>query len=129
MIKIYTDAAVNQTTNKAAIGFLIIHEHQQVQKKALITAIDNHQAEFIAAIKGFEYLIANYNLTDEIIFYYTDSKLVIDSLLKKYSKHYDEQLQILVELQKHAPTVINTWISDNQNQGAHNLALQALHTK
>ena len=48
MVKLYTDAATNQT--HSAAGILVIADQKQYQFKQKITASNNHQAEFEAAI-------------------------------------------------------------------------------
>ncbi|KRK89787.1 ribonuclease HI family protein [Lentilactobacillus sunkii] len=127
MIKLYTDAAVNQHTGHTAIGLLIVHNGKQLQLKEVIAPTNNHEAEFIAAITGFNKLIELHINPSEIIFFNTDSKIVADSLNKQYAKHFEKYVDELLDLQSHFDTVVNTWIPDNQNTGAHNLAIQALH--
>ncbi len=129
MIKLYTDAAVNQQSGNAAIGILIVEDGQQHQIKNKILAANNHEAEFKAAVEGFKTLISLNIPQTTLIFYYTDSKIVIDSLNKQYAKHFASQIEQLLALQNHFDTVINTWIPDHQNQGAHHLAIQALHAE
>lgn len=129
MIKLYTDAAVNQQTGQAAIGILIIQNGHQTQIKQRIPSMNNHRAEFTAAIIGFQTLINLKVATTEFVFYYTDSQIVIDSINKAYAKHFEELTNQLLSLQSHFTTVINTWIPDAKNHGAHNLANQALHAK
>lgn len=48
MIKLYTDAAVNQHTGHTAIGILIVHNGKQLQLNKVIEPTNNHEAEFIA---------------------------------------------------------------------------------
>ncbi|GEP71276.1 ribonuclease HI [Lentilactobacillus rapi DSM 19907 = JCM 15042] len=127
MYKIYSDAAVNQNNQHAAIGILILHDGQQIQFKQRIASTNNHEAEFIAAIKAFEKLATLNQDPNEFVFYYTDSKIVIDSLNKSYAKHFQAEVDHLIDLQSKFTTVVNTWIPDSQNHGAHFLALQALH--
>ncbi|GAA2979752.1 ribonuclease HI family protein [Lentilactobacillus parakefiri] len=128
MIKLYTDAAVNQHTGHTAIGILIVNNGKQLQLNKVIQPTDNHDAEFIAAIAGFEKLINLQIDPNDLIFFNTDSKIVIDSLNKQYAKHFENDLDKLLGLQNQFTTVVNTWIPDNQNMGAHTLALQALHS-
>lgn len=128
MIKLYTDAAVNQHTGHTAIGILIVNNGKQIQLNQVITPTDNHDAEFSAAIAGFQKLIDLQIDPNELIFFYTDSKIVIDSLNKQYAKHFEKHLDKLLGLQNQFATVVNTWIPDKQNMGAHTLALQALHS-
>ncbi|KRL83905.1 ribonuclease HI family protein [Ligilactobacillus apodemi] len=124
MVKLYTDAATKK--DNSATGILLVTATQQFQLKQKITASNNHQAEFKAAILGFEYLLEHFPETENV-FFYSDSKIVIDSLTKKYSKSFAKELAQLLELQQNFPLVINQWIADSQNKGAHTLALQALN--
>ncbi|GAA3188763.1 ribonuclease HI family protein [Lentilactobacillus kefiri] len=128
MIKLYTDAAVNQHTGHTAIGILIVHNGKQLQLNKVIEPTNNHEAEFIAAIDGFKKLIALKIDPSEIIFFNTDSKIVSDSLNKQYAKHFEKYVDELLDLQGKFDTVVNTWIPDSQNMGAHTLAIQALHS-
>ncbi|WP_304653372.1 ribonuclease HI family protein [uncultured Ligilactobacillus sp.] len=123
MVKLYTDAATNKT--HSAAGILVIADQKQYQFKQKITASNNHQAEFEAAIIGFEYL-HRYFPSAQNVFFHSDSKIVIDSLDKRYSKSFAPELAKLLTLQEKFPLVIDQWIPDKQNTGAHNLALQAL---
>lgn len=126
MLKIYTDAAGYPNTNSFGIGILIIENKIQHQLHYKIDAADIHQAEFLAAIKGLEYSINTLNYTD-LIFLYTDSKILIDSITKEYSKSYQQDLNMFLSLSKNINTLLSTWISDKENSGAHHLALQGLH--
>jgi ribonuclease HI len=128
MIKLYTDAAVNQHTGHTAIGILIVHNGKQLQLNKVIEPTNNHEAEFIAAIDGFKKLVALKIDPSEIIFFNTDSKIVSDSLNKQYAKHFEKYVDELLDLQGKFDTVVNTWIPDSQNMGAHTLAIQALHS-
>ena len=123
MIKLYTDAAFKN--GKSAAGILIVKNGQQFQQKFALNEKDNHAAEFAAAAKGFEQIkkIAQEN---EAIFFYTDSKIVFDSLSKHYSKSYQEQLARLEETIRPFSLMIPNQISDKENRGAHELALQEI---
>ena len=118
MIKLYTDAAFKN--GKSAAGILIVKNGQQFQQKFALNEKDNHAA------KGFEQ-IKKIAQEDEAIFFYTDSKIVFDSLSKHYSKSYQEQLARLEETIRPFSLMIPNQISDKENRGAHELALQALH--
>ncbi|MCP0886172.1 ribonuclease HI family protein [Ligilactobacillus sp. WILCCON 0076] len=126
MIKLYTDAATRKDLSSA--GILIIHKNIQLQLKYPLKAMDNHEAEFLAVIKGLTETLAQFNST-EAIFLYSDSKIVIDSINKQYSKHYSTQLQQILLLLEKFSLVTYQWIPEKQNQGAHTLALQALHAQ
>ena len=124
MIKLYTDPAFKN--GNSAAGILIVKHGQQFQQKFALNEKDNHAAEFAAAAKGFEQ-IKKIAQEDEAIFFYTDSKIVFDSLSKHYSKSYQEQLARLEETIRPFSLMIPNQISDKENRGAHELALQALH--
>lgn len=126
MIKLYTDAATHGHVGKTGLGILIVNNHQQQIVQDVLPSATNHEGEFAAAITGFRYLVENYD-PSETILYYTDSRLVCDALGKKYSKNYETQYQTLAELVDYFQLVITYWVPEKENQGAHNLANQALH--
>ncbi|KRL01538.1 ribonuclease HI family protein [Liquorilactobacillus capillatus] len=125
MIKLYTDAATRGNPGPSSAGVLIVSSDGQQQLSFKLPPSSNHRAEFHAAIKGFETLLTYY-ATSETIFFHSDSKIVITSLEKNYSKSYAQELAALVSLQKRYRLVINRWIPEKQNKGAHNLAAQGL---
>ncbi|MCY9806852.1 ribonuclease HI family protein [Lentilactobacillus senioris] len=125
MIKLYTDGAYDPHSGLAAVGALIVVDGTQMQFKTKVNATNNHQAEFLAAHFGFNAL-QELTLPDQPILFYSDSRIVIDSLNKEYSKHYVEELSQLLQLEDQYAVVVNQWIADRQNEGAHRLALQAL---
>ncbi|MDR3242160.1 MAG: reverse transcriptase-like protein [Lactobacillaceae bacterium] len=126
LIKLYSDAATRFTDQKSAAGILIVTEHEQIQLHSpLPDQINNHQAEFLAAIEGFQ-KIDQFSTSDDTVMFYTDSRIVSDSLGKGFSKQYPDLLQQLLQLQNEHHLVINQWVPEKDNLGAHNLALQAL---
>ncbi|WP_251546405.1 ribonuclease HI family protein [Limosilactobacillus caecicola] len=126
MIKIYTDAATKSNPGPTGLGVLIIVDHHQIQLTDHAHDISNHTGEFLAAQLGFEYLAHNYS-ADEVVLFYTDSRLLSDAIGKNYAKHYQDQLAKLVATMNHFSTVITQWVPESQNHGAHHLANQALH--
>ncbi|MHA8111111.1 ribonuclease HI family protein [Lactobacillaceae bacterium Melli_B4] len=131
MYKLYTDAATSHRANdKSAGGVLIISQGQQYQFKAPLTARDNHTAEFQICIIGFKELlkiIPHDELKNTIVSFYTDSKIVADSLNKQYAKHYQPLVDEITHLEADFQLVMNQWVPESQNMGAHELAQQALH--
>ncbi|GAB6092052.1 ribonuclease HI [Furfurilactobacillus curtus] len=130
MIKLYTDAAspAYQTTSEetSGAGLLIIQNHHQHQLKQIVASGNNHEAEFLAAIAGFEAVKQLAEPTDTIMFF-TDSRLVADAVGKGVTKHYRDLTKTLLALQDGFQLVVTEWIPERQNHGAHQLALQALH--
>ena len=126
MIKIYTDAATKNNPGPTGLGALIIANHQQIQLKDHVEIASNHTGEFLAAQMGFRYLVNHFS-HNEVVLFYTDSRLLSDAVCKNYSKHYAEHLTELNQLMQSFTTVITQWIPEAQNHGAHHLANQALH--
>ena len=123
MIKLYTDAA--SKNNLSSAGILLVHDKKQIQLSQPLAASDNHQAEFQAAIAGFKQALSQF-ANEETVFFYSDSQLVIDSLNKNYSKHYQELLAELNSLIDSFKLVVWQWVPEKDNKGAHQLALQGL---
>ncbi|KRK98053.1 ribonuclease HI [Secundilactobacillus odoratitofui DSM 19909 = JCM 15043] len=129
MFTLYTDAATETDSGRSAAGILIIHDGKQQQLKQVLPNGDNHQAEFAAALAGFKALMTLLGDTasQTTVRYFTDSKIVADSLLKHYAKHYQAQVDELLALHQRFAIVVTQWVPEKQNQGAHHLAQQALH--
>lgn len=129
MFSLYTDAATQPQSGLSAGGILIIHDHQQIQLKAQLTATTNHTAEFEIARIGFEKL---HQLTPDAsqatVLFYTDSQIVNDSVAKRYAKHYQHWVNDLLAAQAPFQLVLTQWVPEKQNRGAHTLANQALHS-
>ena len=129
MYTLYTDAATNIDTQHSAAGILIIHAGKQQQLYAQLPDGDNHHAEFYAALAGFNALLETVNdaAKNVTVQYFTDSKIVAESVEKRYAKHYQDLVDQLLAKQAQFGLVITQWLPEKQNQGAHNLAQQALH--
>lgn len=129
MYTLYTDAATNNDTQHSAAGILIVHAGKQQQLHASLPDSDNHYAEFHAALAGFDALLKLVNGAAKTVTvqYFTDSKIVAESVEKRYAKHYQALVDQLLAKQAEFNLVITQWLPEKQNQGAHNLAQQALH--
>lgn len=130
MIKIFIDAATNQTTNTSAGGMLFLRNGQQLQKHVPLLAETNNEAEFEMMVKTLEFLISE-DFQNETIFIYTDSKIVMESLYKEYAKdsRFKVHLEIILKLSHEFPSLFIEWIEEKNNKGADNLARQALQKK
>lgn len=130
MIKIFIDAATNQTTNTSAGGMLFLRDGQQLQKHVPLLAETNNEAEFEMMVKTLEFLISE-DFQNETIFIYTDSKIVMESLHKEYAKdsRFKVLLEIILKLSHEFPSLFIEWIEEKNNKGADNLARQALQKK
>ncbi|MCW6676828.1 ribonuclease HI family protein [Aerococcaceae bacterium NML180378] len=131
MYKIYTDAAFNAQTKEAGIAFNAIRNGQQIkQGKYREYVLDNHEAEFQAMLMALEFLQREAS-TNETIMLHSDSKIVIESLDKRYVK----EAQYAIWLDK-ILVIIDTfnllfwkWIPDKENKGADQIAREALRKK
>lgn len=130
MIKIFIDAATNQTTNTSAGGMLFLRNGQQLQKHVPLLAKTNNEAEFEMMVKTLEFLISE-DFQTETIFIYTDSKIVMESLHKGYAKdsRFKVHLEVILTLSHEFPSLFIEWIEEKNNKGADNLARQALQKK
>lgn len=126
IIKVYSDAACRQNPGPTGLGALIVANGQQIQLSGQRNHMDNHEGEFAAAMMAFNYLKDHFKASDTVL-YYTDSRLVADSVGKNYAKHYPDLLASLVQLMDYFQLVVTQWIPDAQNHGAHHLANEALH--
>lgn len=125
MIKLYSDAATKGNPGPTGLGWLIVAGGKQRQQSATLNRADNHHGEFVAATAAFDDLLANYG-HDQVVMFYTDSRLLADAIGKGYAKHYQPELDQLLERIDALPTVVTQWVSESQNHGAHSLANQAL---
>ena len=87
MIKLYTDAGLNTNLNLGVVAF-VIKQNNKFYSDALEQDFnDNHYLEFLALKIALKKIIEK-NWNHDIIQIHSDSQIVIDSLNKKYSKHY-----------------------------------------
>lgn len=129
MIKLFVDGAATGKEGYAAIGVLIVEDGVQEQLGLPMEArMDNHRAEFEALLYGLRLLKAQ-NKQDQLIFCYTDSKLVAESIRKKYTKKAEHKLLLEQALQVMAgfTNLYLEWVPEKENKGADNLAKNALY--
>lgn len=128
MIRLHTDGAVNIKTGKVGIGFVVAGDslyHQVAQP--IVGHYNNHTAEFLAIQYALEWLI-DHQLTDQMVFLQTDSKVAADVLQKEFTKNTDylPYLETILTLKKQFPILEFIWVPEKNNRGADNLAKQAL---
>lgn len=128
MIKMYVDGSANPKRQISGIGVLIIDGSKQTQLHHKLDRYhDNHEVELIALQYGLNYLLDE-GKQNEIIFCYSDSKMLIDAIEKKYSRkeehvfHLDEILTTLDQFSQ----IYLKWIPEKENRGADNLARIAI---
>src|SRR5690625_2996384 len=128
MIRMYTDAAVKGNPGPAGVGLLIIFDKEQKQITFPLEGTwNNHHAEFKAMQLGLKWL-SDQQFTDEMVFCYTDSKIVAQSVEKKYVKNSvaANYLSEILTLMEQFSFISVKWIPESDNKGADHLARQAL---
>jgi len=125
MIKLYTDAGLNTNLNLGAVSY-IIRVNKNIYQDALPEKFDdNHYLEFLALKIALQKIIEKH-WNDEIILIHSDSQIVIDSINKKYSKHYQPILDEILESLDKFPSYFAKHIADKDNRAAHALVHQEL---
>ena len=125
MIKLYTDAGLNTNLNLGVVAFVITKNKDTYKEALQHDNLDNHYLEFLALKLALDKIITE-RWNDEIVFIHSDSQIVIDSLDKHYSKHYQPILdEILVDLNQF-PGYFAKHIADKDNRQAHTLVHQKM---
>ncbi|SJZ38518.1 ribonuclease HI [Pilibacter termitis] len=127
MIKIYVDAATHTEKKLSGGGIVFIENGKQTQHSFPLYATNNHEAEFEVLLLSLKILLEQ-EKTNESIFLFSDSKTVVASLDKGFTKNprFIPYLTEFLELEKNFSLLIVQWIPENQNKGADNLARQGL---
>lgn len=126
MITVYTDAAANGKTGDAAAGIIIYNENKISEFSFYLGSYNNHEAEFIAVLKALE-ICRDIDAAD-ILSIRTDSKVVVDTLEKNYTKNerFQSYLHHIRELESPFSYVFYKWIPEKQNRHADHLARKCL---
>lgn len=92
-------------------------------------AFDNHQAEFMALYCGIYQALKLGLEQDPVWFYRSDSQVVIDAVNKGYVKKdkYKLYLDKALALIPWQVDLFAKWVAEKDNQGADQVARQALH--
>lgn len=127
MIKINTDASTHPKYKTSVGCFVIKNGENTIIETFPLDATDNHTAEFKTMIKALEYCI-EHHLHNELIFIYSDSKIVVSSINKRYVKNelFTPLLNALTTLLKEFKNLSIEWVPETQNKMADHHAKQAL---
>lgn len=127
MLRIYVDAATKGNPGPSAGGIVITGEGLHKQLHVQIGVCSNHEAEFKVYLYALEWLNSNH-LTTETILIHSDSKIVVQTIEKLYTKNpiFLPYLQQFQELEPLFTLLLTKWIPESQNKGADTLARQAL---
>lgn len=125
MIKLYTDAGLNTNLNLAAIAYVYHTENGSKSYVRQEKKSDNHYLEFLAVETALKDILQQ-GLNKDIVQLNSDSQIVIDSINKKYSKHYQNEVDIIIPLLEQFPMYFTKHIADKENREAHSLIHQEL---
>lgn len=130
MIRINTDAAVNDVKKTAGMGIVINSNKLYEQLSVPVdyeTVHNNHTLEFKTLIYALNWLKTE-QLTEEMVFIETDSQVVVQVIENEHTKNelYQPFLDDYLNVKDNFPFISIQWIPEKNNKGADNLAKQAL---
>ncbi|RKQ35861.1 ribonuclease HI family protein [Oceanobacillus halophilus] len=126
MIEVYTDGASSGNPGKSGAGIYIKANNTTYEYTFPLGELSNHEAEFHAVIKALE--ICKESFPGEILSFRSDSKIVVDTVEKDYSKNatFLPLLEKIRAESNHFPYVFFKWIPSKQNSHADKLARSAI---
>lgn len=131
MLWLATDASVDDAKQLTGIGFHLYNSEKTIneQQGIQLPYQDNHHAEFQAVLAGVKLIAAKYAQQADVVVLQTDSKIVKDSLEKRYAKHYGPETAAILAVTDQFPLFLVKMVTDNTNRAAHQLARQAIYQK
>lgn len=127
VIEVYTDGASSGNPGPSGIGIVIKSNKDFHEFSFPAGNLSNHEVEFQAVIKALE--LCKEKFPNEILSFRTDSKIVADTVEKKYSKNkaFLPLLERIQELAEDFPYFFIKWIPEKQNTIADRLARSIVH--
>lgn len=127
MIIIYTDGASDGNPGKSSAGIFINNNGHVLEYTISLGIMSNHEAEFWAVIHALK--ICREEFPNNILSLRTDSKIVVDTIEKDYTKNekFIPLLKIIRHLSEAFPYVFIKWIPAEQNRHADLLAKRVLN--
>lgn len=128
MITVYTDGASSGNPGPSGAGIYIKYNDTYKAYHFPLGTMSNHEAEFMAIIHALT--ICKNEYSDEILAFRTDSKLVVETIEKDYTKNkmFIPFLKQIRELTEHFPYFFIKWIPHKENFHADQLARKAIHS-
>ncbi|WP_210618954.1 ribonuclease HI family protein [Mammaliicoccus lentus] len=125
MPQIYFDAATKGNPGESTCASVIIIDNERYHFTEYIGPLDNHSAEWVAFIKSLERAL-ELDVTTALV--YTDSKLIEDSLNKRFTKNvlFKPYFEAYKKLESKFDLVFVKWIPRAKNKEANQLAQTAL---
>jgi ribonuclease HI len=129
MLEVYIDGATLGEDGKSAASFIAKNKQICLEGYTYIGEKTNHEAEFHALYFALSSLKDDYS--DEILSIRSDSKIVVDTIEKAYTKNpaFLSYYNKIAELIMHFPHVFIKWIPDKDNKRADTLARTGLQTE
>ncbi|CDQ39094.1 MULTISPECIES: ribonuclease HI family protein [Virgibacillus] len=127
MIEVYTDGAANGDPGQSGAGIYMKQGKSTFEYTIPLGILSNHEAEFFAVIKALE--ICKEQFPDEILSFRSDSKLVVETIEKRFTRNpkYMPLLEVILTETEHFPYFFIKWIPEKQNIHADKLSRQAIH--
>ncbi|MEK5184749.1 reverse transcriptase-like protein [Solibacillus sp. FSL R5-0691] len=125
MLEVYIDGASAGNPGPSGIGVFIKGEGQQIKISEPIGITNNHQAEFIALLRGLEEAL---KIGSSFVSMRSDSKIVVSSIDKAYVKNeeFKPYLERALTLIEQFDLFFIKWIPDKENKAADVLAREAI---
>lgn len=125
MLEVYIDGASAGNPGPSGIGVFIKGEGQHVKISEPIGITNNHQAEFIALLRGLEEAL---KIGSSFVSMRSDSKIVVSSIDKAYVKNeeFKPYLERALTLIEQFDLFFIKWIPDKENKAADILAREAI---
>ncbi|GAB3057318.1 ribonuclease HI family protein [Virgibacillus ainsalahensis] len=126
MIEVYTDGASSGDPGPSGAGIYIKQGKNYYKYSYSLGMMSNHEAEFHAVIKALH--ICQGSFPGEILSFRSDSKLVVDTIDKDFTKN-ERFLPLLEKIKQEAnafPYFFIKWIPEKQNNHADQLARKAI---
>ena len=127
MIQLFTDGASSGSPGTSGIGLFLKGEGHILHISEPIADTNNHEAEFIALIRGLEEARA---LGTDFVLAHTDSKTVADAVQAKRTSNrtFQPYVQRLLTLIGTFDQCYVRWIPRKENRAADTLARRAIRT-
>lgn len=127
LIEVYTDGASSGNPGPSGAGIVIKNNNKMYEFSFPLEDLSNHEAEFYAVLKALE--LCKEMFPGEILSFRSDSKVVIDTIEKNYTKNkiFLPLLEQIQELARDFPYFFIKWIPQKQNYIADRLAKEAIH--
>lgn len=125
MLEVYIDGASAGNPGPSGIGLFLKGEGHLIKISEAIGMKNNHEAEFIALVRGLE---EAKKTGSTFISMRSDSKIVVSSIDKVYVKNeeFKPYLEKALALIEHFELFFIKWIPDKENKAADALARLAI---